>query len=363
MVKQTWLRKRLLLLPAAWLLGYAAAGQPLWVEKNYTTGVYPLFAQPLSTLSGFLPFSLAELILACLVLVGIFFIGRGIHVLLAGSVSPAGAFRRLLMPALLAAGLVYLGFVLGWGLNYYRLPFAQTAHFDVHPSSIGELAAASRAMIHWANRLRGELVLSGQVPGTNDPADIFRRAGLGYQAAARKYPALGGSFGPPKPVFLSRAMTYTGITGVYFPFTGEANVNTHIPPVTLPFTAGHEMAHQRGFAREDEANFIAYLTCRANPGLDFQYSGSLMAVIYLMNALTAHDPEAAAELRQLYGDGLRQDLAAISAFWRRYQGPVEQVSTRVNDIFLKSSRQKDGVQSYNRVVDLLLADHRQNALW
>jgi len=64
-------------------------------------------------------------------------------------------------------------------------------------------------------------------------------------------------------------MSYLGIGGVYFPFTGEANVNISMPHTSIPFTACHEMAHQIGFAREDEANFIAYIACKNHPSPDF----------------------------------------------------------------------------------------------
>ena len=84
-------------------------------------------------------------------------------------------------------------------------------------------------------------------------------------------------------------MSYTNITGIYSPFTAEANVNVSVPKSTLLFTTMHEMAHQRGFASENEANFIAYLTCIAHPDVDFQYSGYLNALNYVNRALALVD--------------------------------------------------------------------------
>jgi hypothetical protein len=152
-------------------------------------------------------------------------------------------------------------------------------------------------------------------------------------------------------------MSYTGITGVYFPFTGEANVNVSVPDSDIPATSCHEMAHQRGFAREDEANYIAYLTCKMHPDVDFQYSGTLLALIETTNALYNQDPSAFKELRSKYSDGLIRDLGAINEYWEHYEGPVNEVSNKINDAYLKANNQSDGVQSYGRMVDLLLAEY------
>ena len=113
---------------------------------------------------------------------------------------------------------------------------------------------------------------------------VREKASLGFDQAAKIYPELGGRFGKAKPIFLSSKMSYTGISGIYFPFTGEANVNVDIPHSLLPATTCHEMAHQRGFAREDEANYIAWITCSSNDNPEFKYSGTLLALIHSMNA-------------------------------------------------------------------------------
>jgi hypothetical protein len=59
----------------------------------------------------------------------------------------------------------------------------------------------------------------------------------------------------PKPIFFSKVMSRYNYTGFYFPFTGEANVNTDIASCMIPATAAHEMAHQRGIASERRQTF------------------------------------------------------------------------------------------------------------
>ncbi|MFN8548796.1 MAG: DUF3810 family protein [Candidatus Eisenbacteria bacterium] len=68
----------------------------------------------------------------------------------------------------------------------------------------------------------------------------------------------------PRPKFpqpLGELLSRCGINGIYIPFTGEAAVCAP-PEPEQPFVMAHEMAHQRGIAREDEANFTSWLACR-----------------------------------------------------------------------------------------------------
>jgi hypothetical protein len=187
---------------------------------------------------------------------------------------------------------------------------------------------------------------------------VFERAEAGFDQAAKGCPQLGGVKLNPKPLLLSRLVSYTGITGVYGPFTGEANVNIDSPAPLLPAAVCHEMSHQRGFAREDEANFIAYLTCIQNPDPDFQYSGKLMALLHAMNALYRSDPQSYEEVRSLYRPGIQRDIDEVVRYSQSHQGPLEEHAQRVNDLYLKANNQRDGVDSYGRVVDLLLAERR-----
>lgn len=353
----------LFFLPAGLLVAYFSARYPNFIENSYAQGVYKLIGQPLSTITGYFPLSLGELMIIVFLLWIIWLFGQEIRKWRREEIRLIDSLHRLFLGGLILVSLLYGAFIFSWGLNYYRLPFAEIADFDVRPASVRELTDACQGMIQQANDLRGKVTEDqNQVMKINEgQSAVFAQAAAGYKNAAAEYPALGGSFGPPKGVFFSKAMSYAGITGIYFPFTGEANVNTMIPQSTLAFTACHEMAHQRGFAREDEANFIAYLTCQANPDNDFQYSGTLMALIYLMNTLQEYDPAACRQLQKMYGDGVTRDLAAISDFWQRFEGPVERVSNHVNDLFLKSNHQADGVYSYNRMVDLLIAAYRENS--
>ena len=160
------------------------------------------------------------------------------------------------------------------------------------------------------------------------------------------------------PFSRAEAMLICFILVIYCPYTGEANVNMTVPDAMLPCTVSHEMAHQRGFAREDEANYIAYFTCNLNPNIDFQYSGNLLAVINSMNMLKKHDLPRYSELQKTYNNGVQKDLEDYSIYIREHESLAGAISNDVNDLYLKSNRQSDGVYSYNRMVDLLIAEFR-----
>lgn len=139
----------------------------------------------------------------------------------------------------------------------------------------------------------------------------------------------------------------------------EGNYNRAMTAYNIPHTICHELSHLRGFMREDEANFIGYLACIGSDRRIFQYSGYLTGWVYAGNALARQDIDS---YREIYGSldpRAVEDLRDNSIFWNRYEGKVAQVSNQVNDTYLKINDQKEGVKTYGRMVDLMLAYHRE----
>jgi hypothetical protein len=247
-----------------------------------------------------------------------------------------------------------------WGLNYAREPFAVLAGLDASPPRIAELRAVCGHLVERANVLRaglpedaqGVMRLQGGLPG------VLARAERGYLEAGAVYGVLAGRLGRPKPLLSSPLVSYLGITGIYFPFTAEANVNAGVPEPDLPFAISHEMAHQRGFAREDEAGYVGYLACQFHPDGDFRYSGALAASVYALNALARVDQPAHGELARRRAPAVERDLRALEEWSARHRGRVARASRRVNNAYLRSQGQAEGVRSYGRMVDLLIAERR-----
>jgi len=350
----------ILLIPLGLLLSYLSTLYPETVENLYSKGLYRVIVTPLNFISGLFPFSLGELLLVGFI---ILVIVKLIHFVIQLFKAPSQIKKLLLnfIPNLVVfISVVYFCFVIVWGLNYQRLPFSQIAGLEVKPATVSELADVCENLLEQAKELRKYVSENDEgvmfLPAGKQ--DALKRAYMGYEKAARLYPELGGKYSRPKGVVLSEIMSYLGLEGIYSIYTGEANVNISMPDITFPFTTCHEMAHQRGFAPEDEANYIAYVACKNHPDVDFQYSGMLYALIYAGNELYRNDPDRYAELRNNYSDGMKRDLAAINSYWKKYETPVQDFSSSVNDTYLKANRQEDGVKSYGRMVDLLIAEYR-----
>jgi len=161
---------------------------------------------------------------------------------------------------------------------------------------------------------------------------------------------------PKVPKLLGWILPRLGLSGFYFPFTGEASVVGTLPDAALVFVMAHEMAHQRGIAREDEANFLAFLACRESGLASARYAGSLGAFGLAYNALWRTAPDSAHALgSRLLDPGPRQDRQAIREYWNRHTSPAEPIAQRANDAYLKASGHSAGVGSYSLAVRWLLA--------
>ncbi|NLM34585.1 MAG: DUF3810 domain-containing protein [Clostridiales bacterium] len=325
-----------------------------FVESIYSMGINKPVRQLLSLITGIVPVSVAEFLLGFLLLVLI-----ALVVKLAISIKKGGFLSKLLNLGVYLSSL-YILFMVLWGFNYNRLSFEKISCLKVENSSKKELYKLCESLIQRAAQLREDVKEDSKGVMTIEGGykEVFSKAAQGYAKLSEQYPELAGKYGRPKRILLSKPMSYTGITGIYIPYTGEANVNVNIRDFMLPATTTHEMAHQRGFAREDEANYIAYLACTANDDPQFKYSGVMLALIYSMNALADVDFEAYKDLVGKYSPGMRRDLIDNNEFWAQYEGKVEKISNSINNTYLKTNGQKDGVQSYGRMVDLLLAEYR-----
>jgi hypothetical protein len=342
------------LVPIIMALNIILKTNPGLVERYYSTAIDKYIREVLSLITGIFPFSVAEFLVIALFIILIIYAAVLIIKIIKGE------FLNHLLNTAVYISILYILFMFFWGFNYDRLSFDKIAGLNLQKSSKKELYTLCEDLIYRANTLRGSVQQNSKgimvIPGGY--RDVFKRAYEGYYRASLIYPELGGKYGSPKPILLSEKMSYTGITGIYIPYTGEANVNVNNTDFMLPATAAHEMAHQRGFAREDEANYIAYVTCSRHPDADFQYSGVMLAVIYSMNALAKSDMNGYKTLSAKYSEGVRRDLINDAEFWAKYEGKVQQASEKVNNNYLKSNGQSDGVQSYGRMVDLLLAEYR-----
>lgn len=351
---------------AAAALLYAQAN-PEWAEF-YGSTVYPLLSSVVAFVPSLVGFSVAEWVVAAFVLFCVGYVIYYVRAIVVSEGERGMVAYRGVMGALALCCVVFFGYVALCGINYYRYTFAEHAGYDLVQADV-DAAARQEELVRLVTSLAGEL---GQVRAELGedvdlheaaPSDFDRFASqsvVAMRALAHDYPALDRPlFSRPKPVLASELLSNSNIAGMFFPFTMESNVATTGPFFSIPAVMAHELAHQSGFMREDEANFISYLACKKSDEPLMRYSGLLMAYEQSVSALRKVDAEAARSVAAGLTEAVQHDLAQRAEFLVRYQdSPMWEASTAVNDAYLKANRQTDGVQSYGRMVDLLLAEQR-----
>jgi len=198
-----------------------------------------------------------------------------------------------------------------------------------------------------------------QLPSPWSAVDQFveegwRELAANPRLAAGFDPHLDARRGRGKRLLFSELLSHLGLSGFYFPFTGEANVNGGIPAVAMPQVLAHEKAHQRGIGPEDEANFLGFLAAASSRDAYARYSACVFAHRQLLRVLLSLDRDRGEEILKLRLPGVQRDIDDLNAYWRKYEGPASEVSERMNDAYLKSNRVEGGVASYGKSVELLL---------
>lgn len=351
-----WTAGGTLLLAAALL--QLAARKFIGFAQWYAVTVYPLIVGILGRLTGLFPFSVVEIGLYVLILFCLFCLIRNFR-------RPA----KLLSGAFLIASALAFVFTVNCGINYYRKPFSAGSGLTIRKSSTEELYTLCSYLVDQVCAAKDDLDALSPYEGQTNATPGPTLSGLNrYGASGREamehlgelFPDLDGFYPRPKALLVSRILSVQQLCGIYSPFTVEANYNREMPRYNIPHTICHELSHLKGFMREDEANFIGYMACIGSDDPEFRYSGYLTGWVYAGNALAKADMDAYIRLHQKLPPEAVVDLAYNNAYWNHFDGKVAEASTRMNDTYLKMQNQTDGVKSYGRMVDLMLAYYAES---
>lgn len=343
-----------LLGPLGYGLLWLGQQHPEWVELHYSHGLYRGIQTGLATAASWSPIQVGELLLLLGIGTCVWRPVRGLWRWWHGQARLGNLLAHAGAKLLATAGVLLFLFVVLWGLNHARLPVASQLGLSPRPATKAALARTAERLAERAAAAR---------PADFDPvplpADWRDRVAAAYAAAGQDCPGLAGPPPPLRAAWISPLLTLASTTGIYCPFTGEPNVNAEPPGVLVLAVACHEVAHLRGFAREDEANFLAWWVGSRAPDAALRYAAELFAWRYVMGELSWRDVPAWHRLMNAAPVALRADVDAIRDFWDRQPKTatvvLTPVATATNHTYLRSAGHSDGVRSYGRMVDLLIA--------
>lgn len=326
----------------------------------YAVHIYPFFVHTVGRICSIVPFSAAEFVLYGLILYLLCRIGFCVFMACKEKRFEKERWIGLLCFVFTAVSIGLCIFTLTCGINYFRIPFSEASGFSIKKHSTEELRELCISLAEEMNEASDKLERdeNGMVVICDNIHEEVNRA---MKNLGEKYPVLSGYYPRPKPVTFSSVLTYQYIMGIYSPFTLEANYNRDMPDFELPYSICHELSHLKGFMREDEAGFIAYLACHYSDNPMLNYSGAMEAFSYAIGDyyMTA-GYEAYHQIYDMLEEEVRAEQYASDQWWESHRTVVQTISDQLNDAYLRANDQEDGTQSYGRMVDLLLEEFLRN---
>ncbi len=317
-----------------------------------------IFRRLFAWVTAIFPVSLAEALLFCLPV--IFFLA--VRAAFRYMDTHEAGFTRCLSALLAVVVLLFTAFTVNVAAGYRGTTLDEKLGLDTSVTDEMDLLETTLFVTGSMNALADRIGFTedGSVRGYTH-AETVEKLTEAYDKLSDTYSFIDSFKAPVKRLAVSPLMTYTHISGVYTFFTGEANLNTNYPEFVNVFTMAHEMAHQRGIARENEANFVAYLVCIASDDPYLQYAGYLNMFEYLVSAVSKTSPESVKRIYSALDERIFEELRIYSEFFDKYRNSTaSEVSGAVNDAYLQSQG-TPGTVSYSLVVELAVAYHKSGS--
>jgi hypothetical protein len=326
------------------------------VETYYASGVYPVISRLQRILFGWLPFSVGDIFYGLIV---IWLINKLYHTI--RRVIKKQTNKKYWLQALLQLGfimlVIYVSFNLLWGLNYNRRGVAYQLGLKVERYTKEDLIQVMQQIVVRLNVLDSPSRVNRQA--LLRKRNLFNGAISAYDQLAHHDAQFRYAFSSVKPSLYSYLGNYLGYTGYYNPFSGEAQVNTTVPLFVQPFTTCHEIGHQLGYAKENEANFAGYLSAKSSQDPLFRYSVYFDLYSYSRYYLYAQDSVAARQLDAQLSPGIKTDYRELREFVKKYRNPIEVIIDHLYGQYLKANNQPGGKLTYNEVVAWLVAYYKK----
>jgi hypothetical protein len=337
-----------LLLPVQIILIQLLKYSPAFIEKWYSLGLYPWIGKMSRSLWGWIPFSAGDVFYTLIAIVAIRWIYKNFKKCRREPV-------RLFAEILAHVSVVYFMFHVLWGFNYYREPLHKSLQLG-NDYTTEELIDITNRIIKKSNALHNSLGFADsiKIDLPYSQKEMLSLTENSYTNLQKTFPNLSLQPRSVKKSLWSLGLTYMGYSGYLNPFSGEAQVNGLIKSYKFPVVACHEQAHQLGYAKENEANFIATLAAIHNDNKYIKYTGYIFALRYCVNELSYRDKDLYFETLETIHPGILASYKEMRDFWDSYDNPFEVLSKAFYNLFLKANNQPKGIKTYSYMVALMV---------
>lgn len=327
---------------------------PLWVELYYTYGIYPLISGLLRTILGWIPFSIGDLAYTA---AGIWLVGKVWKLLRLFKRRQVKehlswiVFRKYLKLVLL----IYIIFNVFWGLNYYRQGITRQLGLTIEAYTSEDLFILTNILQQRLNA-SAERIDSVQRLNYNQNSTLFNSGIAAYKNSVNRYSFLSYNSPSIKPSLFTSVGHWFGFTGYYNPISAEAQLKTTVPVFLKPFIVTHEIAHQLGYAKENEASFVAYLTCKEAHDANFVYSAYFeMFRDAILECRLTFGKEKMDSLTKGLHPRVKWDSYDLHQYLMRERNFIEPFMSGAYDKYLKLNNQPKGKATYDEVIAYLIA--------
>ena len=349
-----WKIISIILLPIQFVLFKIITSNEEWVEYYYSRGFFKIITRFLRMITGWTSVSLGLILVYALSAFLVYFIIKTIFRIRKKEVS----LREIAIIFLAYLSPIYLFFMLSWGLAYHKKPLKNLLNLNTENIKNQEVIELCKELIDSTNLTRSRISESKLRDLTFEK--VFAKAPIGYENLETRYNFLSYYTPSIKKATGSDLLAYMSTSGVYMFPSGEANVNTNNMIYDAPYVTTHEMAHQLGFASEEEANYLAYLACKNNPDAIFQYSAYYGTVFRALNKVWEIDSTYSKTLFDKLSPAVKADREKERLVWKKFRNPIQvYIVSPFYDLFLKSNGQEQGSRSYDLVIDLMVAERRK----
>ncbi len=323
---------------------------PTTTEVMYGHGIFPLVRDLLSILFAWIPWPLIGLSFSLLLAILLYLA----YAVMRDILGKESGLRQSLYSLVYFLIALYAMFYLLWGFNYLR-PNAMERMQVVQQPDVTWLLSEITEVQDQLNAIRKEVTIP-----TYAAFDVSGTKASLTSAIRQVIKSFGYKSNTQVPLRLLKpngVLLHWSTSGMYWPFTGEANIDHGLHPLDWPVTIAHELAHAYGVAYEGDCNLYAFLACQAAQDPFIRYSGLVDYYLYLLKDAQRNTKlmPSITKLKQGIDVLVKEDINRMLRWNAQYKDYAPVIRKKIYDGYLKSQGVKAGIQSYNEVVQLKYA--------